>query len=69
MTKPPMTFQDVKAMASASREFHDAVDDLTTALRQRKSQAEIDEAIRTMEEKKKASLAFTEKFFNNYPQS
>jgi len=68
MPKPPMTFQDVKAMETASREFHDAVDALTTALRQRKSKAEITEAIETVEEKKKASLAFTEKFFNNYPQ-
>jgi hypothetical protein len=63
-----MTPEDVRAMATASREFHDAVDALTTALRQRKSEAEINEAIRTMEEKKKASVAFTEKFFNNYPQ-
>jgi hypothetical protein len=68
MSKPPMTPEDVRAMATASREFHDAVDALTTALRQRKSEAEINEAIRTMEEKKKASVAFTEKFFNNYPQ-
>jgi hypothetical protein len=64
-----MTVQDVKAMVTASREFHDAVDALTTALRERQSEAEINEAIRVMLEKQSASREFTEKFFNNYPQS
>jgi hypothetical protein len=69
MSKLPMASEDIKAMAIASREFNDAVDALIIALRQRKSEAEITEAMETMEEKKKASLAFTERFFDNYPQS
>ncbi len=64
-----MPLRGVFGFVRASREFHDAVDALTTALRQRKSEAESDEAIETMEEEKKASRAFTEKFFNNYPQA
>ena len=68
MSKPPMTPKDVKAMKTAQREYDDAVEAVTAALRQGKSKAEISKAIETLEEKKKASRAFNEKFFANYPQ-
>jgi hypothetical protein len=63
-----MPLRGVFGFVRASREFHNAVDALTTAFRQRKSEAESDEAIETMEEEK-ASRAFTEKFFNNSPSA
>jgi hypothetical protein len=68
MPKPPMTLKDVQAMKTAQREYDDAVEALTAAFRQDKSKAEITKAIEALEEKKKASLAFNEKFFQNYPQ-
>lgn len=56
-------------METARRGFYDAVKAFDITIQRRNSEAEIAEALNTMNEKQTAYLAFGEKFFNNYPQS
>lgn len=67
MPKPPMTPKDIKEMEAARVAFHAAIDALDKAFKTGKPEAEIQQAIQTLDEKKAAWVAFGEKFFQRFP--
>ena len=67
MPKSPMTPKDIKEMEAARVAFHAAIDALDKAFKTGKPEAEIQQAIQTLEERKAAWMAFGKKFFQRFP--
>jgi hypothetical protein len=62
-----MTPKDIKEMEAARVAFHAAIDALDKAFKIGRPEAEVQQAIETIEERKVAWMAFGKKFFQRFP--